>query len=280
MQELTTDHIQSLFKPRDKFSHKGTYGHALLVAGSYGKMGAAILAASACLRSGVGLLTTYIPRCGYDSMQISNPEAMVITGDEEKIISGEMETDKFSAVGIGPGIGTGKATQHAIYQIITQSKKPLVLDADALNILSLNKEWLPYLPTHSILTPHPKEFERIAGTSNNDDERHALQISFSKTHHVFVILKGANTHITTPSGETYINTTGNPGMATGGSGDVLTGILTSLLAQGYEPLQVCQAGVFIHGLAGDLAAKELGAISMIAGDICAYLPQAFKLITG
>jgi hydroxyethylthiazole kinase-like uncharacterized protein yjeF len=274
--QLTGTFIKSLLKPRRKFSHKGTYGHAMLIAGSYGKMGAAVLAAKTCLRSGVGLLTTHIPQCGNEIMQTTTPEAMVSADSKKHWIGDEIVTKTFSAVGIGPGIGTNEQTQKSLHAIITRHERPLVLDADALNILSLHKHWLEELPANSILTPHPKEFERLAGSITNDFERHVLQSAFSKKYHLFIILKGAHTCITTPSGESYFNTTGNPGMAKGGSGDVLTGIITALLAQGYTPLETCLIGVFVHGLAGDLTRDALGETGMIAGDLCDHLPQAFK----
>ncbi len=273
---LTTEFIQTIVKPKDKFSHKGTFGHAILIAGSYGKMGTAVLAARSCLRSGVGLLTTHVPECGYKIMQVTNPEAMVAVDSNQKIIGDEIESTKFSAIGIGPGIGKDELTQKALQFLFTHTDRPLVIDADALNILSLHKDWLGHVPANLILTPHPKEFERLAGKTTNDFERHQLQIEFSKKYQLFIILKGAHTCITTPSGESYFNTTGNPGMAKGGSGDVLTGILTSLLAQGYNPLETCLLGVFIHGFAGDLAKESLGETGMIAGDICDFLPAAFK----
>jgi hydroxyethylthiazole kinase-like uncharacterized protein yjeF len=273
---LTEPFVKSLLKPRRKFSHKGTYGHAILIAGSYGKMGAAVLAAKACLRSGVGLLTTHIPQCGNEIMQTTTPEAMVSTDSKKQWIGDEIITKTFSAVGIGPGIGTNEQTQKSLHAVITRHERPLVLDADALNILGLHKDWLEQLPTNSILTPHPKEFERLAGITTNDFERHALQIAFSKKYQLFIILKGAHTCITTPSGETYFNTTGNPGMAKGGSGDLLTGIITAVLAQGYTPLETCLISVFVHGLAGDLTRDALGETGMIAGDLCDHLPHAFK----
>lgn len=274
--QLTDTFIKTLLKQRRKFSHKGTYGHAILIAGSYGKMGAAVLAAKACLRSGVGLLTMHIPQCGYEIMQTTTPEAMVSTDSKKQWIGDEIITKTFSAVGIGPGIGTNEQTQKSLHAIIMHHERPLVLDADALNILSLHKDWLETLPANSILTPHPKEFERLAGTTNNDFERHALQIAFSRKYLLFIILKGAHTCITTPSGETYFNTTGNPGMAKGGSGDVLTGVIAALLAQGYTPLETCLISVFVHGYAGDLTRDALGETGMIAGDLCDHLPQAFK----
>lgn len=274
--DITKPLIQSLIKPREKFSHKGNYGHAMLIAGSYGKIGAAVLAAKACLRSGVGLLTVHLPKCGYEIMQVTNPEAMVATDDDAHLISDEIMTNTFSTIGIGPGIGTDEKTQKALHYILMQHKNPLVLDADALNIISLNKDWLDMIPENSILTPHPKEFERLAGKTNDDIARQALQMDLSKKYRLVIIVKGAHTCITSPSGETYFNTTGNPGMAKGGSGDVLTGIITGLLAQGYTSLDASLIGVFIHGLAGDIARDVIGETGMIAGDICDHLPAAFK----
>jgi hydroxyethylthiazole kinase-like uncharacterized protein yjeF len=274
--QLTETFVKSLLKPRRKFSHKGTYGHAMLIAGSYGKMGAAVLAAKACLHSGVGLLTMHIPQCGNEIMQTTAPEAMVSTDSKKHWIGDEIITKTFSAIGMGPGIGTNEQTQKSLHAIITRHERPLVLDADALNILGLHKDWLEELPANSILTPHPKEFERLAGAAANNFERHALQIAFSKKYQLFIILKGAHTCITTPSGETYFNTTGNPGMAKGGSGDLLTGVITAILAQGYTPLETCLISVFVHGLAGDLTRDALGETGMIAGDLCDHLPQAFK----
>ncbi len=273
--QLTKELITSLIKPRNKFSHKGNFGHALLIAGSYGKMGAAVLAAKACLRSGTGLLTVHIPSCGNEIIQTTNPEAMVSIDTNEKLIGNEVGFHRFSAVGIGPGIGTDEITQKAVHFLLTFSESPLVLDADALNIISMHSDWLRLIPGNSILTPHPKEFERLAGTTTNDFERHELQIQLSKQYQVYIILKGAHTCISTPNGDCYFNTTGNPGMAKGGSGDVLTGIVTGLLAQGYTSLDACLISVFTHGLAGDLAKEQLGETGMIAGDLCEYLPPAF-----
>jgi hydroxyethylthiazole kinase-like uncharacterized protein yjeF len=275
---LTEGVVDGILQPRKKFSHKGTYGHALLIAGSYGKIGAAVLAAKACLRSGVGLLTVHLPKCGYTIMQVANPEAMVSVDSDEEIIGDEISVTKFSAVGIGPGIGTEDATQKSLYHLLKQLRQPLLLDADALNILSLHKDWLEQVPQYSILTPHPKEFERLAGKATNDFELHQMQIEFSKKYKLIVILKGAHTCISLPSGQCYFNTTGNPGMAKGGSGDVLTGLITGLLAQGYDSLSASLLGVFIHGYAGDMAKDTIGEIGMTAGDICDFLPAAFKEI--
>jgi hydroxyethylthiazole kinase-like uncharacterized protein yjeF len=274
--QLTYWFIKNLLKPRPKFSHKGTYGHAMLITGSHGKIGAAVLAARACLRSGVGLLTVHLPECGYEIMQATHPEAMVTTDTNRQFIGDEMTTGTFSAVGIGPGIGSHERTQKTLFTIIQHAQQPLVMDADALNILGLHKDWLKHVPQNSILTPHPKEFERLAGKAANDFERHEWQVAFSKKYQVFVVLKGAHTCITTPSGESYFNITGNPGMAKGGSGDVLTGIITGVLAQGYGSLEACLISVYVHGYAGDLASVSFGETGMTVGDICDHLPAAWK----
>lgn len=269
--QLTTDIIKPLLTPRDKFSHKGDFGHALLIAGSHGKIGAAVLAVRACLRSGVGLLTVHVPGCGYTVMQTSVPEAMVLVDRHEKFLTSYIDTKKYTTVGIGPGLGTDHLTQKALHHLLQTHRNPMVLDADALNILSQNKNWLNDVPQDSILTPHPKEFERLSGEKGID-----AQLAFSIKYKVIVVGKGAETCITTPPGEKYFNTTGNPGMATGGSGDVLTGIITALLAQGYEPRHAAMIGVFVHGLAGDIAKEKYGEMGLIAGDLCESVAMAFK----
>ena len=269
---LTQEFIKSFLKPRTKFSHKGTYGHALIVAGSKGKMGAAILAVKGALRTGAGLVSSAIPASGTDIMQISCPEAM--------LVAGKIDYENFSAIGIGPGIGTDEKAVALLEKILKLSTKPLVLDADALNIISKNKKLLKRIPEKSILTPHPKEFERLAGKSKNDFERHDLQLSFSKKYNVHLVLKGAHTCITTPEGKSFFNSTGNPGMAKGGSGDVLTGMITSLLAQGYSPEHAALIGIYMHGLAGDLAADDNGMDGMIAGDMTEAIPNAWVVLRG
>ncbi len=276
---LTKSAITKILKPRQKFSHKGTFGHSLLIAGSYGKMGAAILASTSLLRSGAGLLTVCLPHCGYEIMQTSVPEAMTIVKGNDYLQLSELDLRPYSAIGIGPGIGTEEYTQEAVKLILEQSKKPLVIDADALNAMSQNKKWLNLIPENSILTPHPKEFERLTKPVTTDFERHQLQLDFSKTHHLFIILKGAHTCITTPDGKSYFNSTGNSGLAKGGSGDVLTGLLTGLLAQGYTSFETSLLGVFIHGLAGDITKEEKGEIAMIPSDIISNLPKAFLQLT-
>ncbi|MCO6498796.1 MAG: NAD(P)H-hydrate dehydratase [Vicingus serpentipes] len=272
---FTKEIAQSILHHRQKFSHKGTYGHALIIAGSKGKMGAAVLSAKACLRSGVGLLTTHVPKSGVEIIQTSVPEAMCIEDDGVDFLCSLGAVEQFSAIGIGPGIGKEQATQNVLKLLIQSSTKPLVIDADALNILSENKTWLAFLPEGSILTPHPKEFERLVGKWSNDEERLELQQEFAFVNKIYVILKGANTSIACPDQMIYFNSSGNAGMATGGSGDVLTGVITGLLAQGYQPKDAALMGVYLHGVAGDIAKENLDENAMIAGDILHYLPMAF-----
>ena len=268
----------TFLKARASFSHKGNYGHALIFAGSKGKMGAAVLAAKACLRSGVGLLTMQTPQIGESILQTTVPEAMVEADSNETILSEFKDDLTYSAIGLGPGIGTTDETQRLFKLLIQQISSPMVIDADGLNILAENKTWLSFLPKGSILSPHPGEFKRLVGEWESDFERLKLQISLAKKYSVYVILKGKNTSIATPNGKVFFNSTGNPGMATGGSGDVLTGMLTSFLAQGYTSLETCLLGVCLHGMAGDIAAEQLGMESMIASDIVDGIAAAFSAL--
>ncbi len=272
--------IKRIHKKRAKFDHKGTYGHGLLISGGYGKMGAAVLGSKAALRAGAGLITTHIPAKGYSILQTSVPEAMVSIDMDDEIFSEVPFLSKYNAIAVGPGIGTEKQTAKALKLLIQNSGVPVIFDADAINILAENKTWIPFIPQNSILTPHPKEFERLVGKSSDNFERNKMQREFSVKYHVYVILKGAHTAITTPNGKCYFNTTGNPGMATGGSGDVLTGILLGLMAQGYSPFETSLLGVYIHGLAGDIAAGKSGYEALIAGDITERLGEAFRLLNG
>lgn len=269
--------VKSLFRKREKFSHKGDYGHALIAAGSFGKVGAAVLSVKAALRSGAGLVSALLPACGYDIMQTANPEAMVLTSGDSNLFN-VPDISSFDVLAVGPGLGVNSETISFLYDLLKSHKKPLVLDADALNIISANKKYAALIPAGSILTPHPAEFKRLAGEWKDDAAKFEKQIAFSRKYKVVVVLKGAETSVSTPDGEMYFNSTGNPGMAKGGSGDVLTGIIVSLLAQKYSPVQAALIGVYIHGLAGDLAKKELGETAMKAGDIIYYLPQAFKTV--
>ncbi len=260
--------VRSILRPRAKFSHKGTYGHALLIAGSYGKMGAAVLAAKACLRSGCGLLSTHIPSEGYDIMQVSVPEAMVERN------AGEMILSRYTAAGIGPGLGTDNQAKHILSGLLKNGRIPVIIDADALNIISESPEMLRQVPEGTILTPHPGEFDRLTGNSPSGYERLQKQLEFAQKYKITVVLKGANTSVAFPDGRCYFNPTGNPGMATAGSGDVLTGIILSLLAQKYTPKEAALAGGYF-GLAGDFAAGEFSQQGMIAGDIIQSLGKAF-----
>ena len=263
----TADVVKPLLYKRGKHSHKGTYGHALLIAGSTGKTGAALLASESCLRSGVGLLTTHLPKSAMLPLQVYLPEAMISPDKSDNCFSEVPDLQPYNAIGVGPGLGKTEETANALKHLIQEVKVPMVLDADALNIISENKTWLSFLPERTIITPHPKEFERLFGKTDNSAQRIELQREMSKQYNIIIVLKGANTSITFPNGNCFFNSTGNPGMATAGSGDVLTGIILSLLAQRYTPEEAAIIGVFMHGRAGDSAAEKLGMEAMIAGDI-------------
>lgn len=271
--------VQSISKPRNQFANKGNFGHALLLAGSYGKMGAAVLAAKACLRSGAGLLTVHIPKCGYEIVQISIPEAMAsIDKDEHINTTVPEEIMKYTAIGIGPGIGKDAKTKKLLQNILHQYKKPIIIDADALNIISTSQEMLQQLPPHCVLTPHPKEFERLFGASENDFEIINKAIEKAIQYQCVIVLKGHHTLIALPDGKGYFNATGNAGMAKGGSGDVLTGIITAFLAQAYLPAHAAILAVYLHGLAGDFAATYFSQQSMLATDITDCIGEAFLSI--
>ncbi len=271
---------ESLYQPRSKFAHKTDFGRVLLMTGSWGKMGAATLCAKAAVRSGAGLVTAHVPKCGYAILQTAIPEAMVSTDHLEEQISGFPNIQPFDTIGIGPGLGTHGTTRTMLLQLFSNYKKPMVIDADALNIISQEKSLLRLLPENSILTPHPGEFRRIAGPWKDDFERLDLQIALSVKHKIYIVLKGAHTSISTPRGRVFFNSTGNPGMATGGSGDVLTGIITAMLGQKYSPEHAAILGVFLHGLAADIAVGFVGEESLCAIDIIDYLPQAFMDLKG
>lgn len=275
---ITKKNIKDFIHKRKKFVHKGHFGHALLLSGSYGKMGAAILGARACLRTGVGLLTTHVPQCGYAIIQTAVPEAMTFIDPAAEMFSQVPEMDGCTAIGIGPGIGTNPVSQQALKSMLEKVNIPLVLDADAINILAQNKKWMELLPENTVLTPHPGEFDRIAGTSKNAWERHVKQMTMAQKYRLYIILKGAYTSVATPDGMCYFNTTGNPGMATAGSGDVLTGMVLSLLAQYYTSFQASVLGVYLHGLAGDIAAECISEEAVTANDIVENIGNAFKKI--
>ena len=272
---LEKEDIRKIIQPRPKFAHKGTFGHALLIAGSFGKMGAAVLASKACLRAGAGLLTTHIPRLGYTVIQTAVPEALASVDKHDSVFTECPNLDTFSAIGIGPGLDKKHNTQKAFCELLEKANTPLVIDADGLNILSENKEWLKKSPENSILTPHLGEFKRLTGDSENSYERITKQLLFAKQYKVIVVLKGAFTTIATPNGKLFFNSNGNQGMATAGSGDVLTGIILGLLAQRLTPENAAKAGVFLHGLAGDMAAANKSEYALIAGDIIDFTGEAF-----
>ncbi len=286
LEEEPTDYFMTeaadmakILRRRDKFSHKGNFGKVMLIAGSKGKMGAAVLAAKACLHTGAGLLTMHIPACGTDIMQISIPEAMVSADTENNHISRLIDDIENYTIGTGCGIGMHPDTKKALAKLLENGRKPMVIDADALNLISSDNNLKYNIPPKSILTPHPAEFERLIGehcASGYERLQHARQ--FAQKFDLYILLKGAFTAIVTPERTVYFNPTGNPGMATGGSGDALTGILTSLLAQGYTPLNTALLGTYLHGLAGDLAAKKRTQYSMLPSDLIDNLGCAFRFL--
>lgn len=278
--ELTeAEDIRTLIKPRKQFAHKGNFGHALLIAGSKGMAGASILSARACLRSGVGLLTVHAPLCNCTILQTSVPEAMVESDADESCFAVPTDTDDYQAIAIGPGLGKSEETETALLEQLQHCQTPAVLDADALNILANHRHALTHLPKGSILTPHPKELERLVGKCQDSYERLTKACELAKNANVHIILKGAYSAIITPEGKCYFNPTGNPGMATGGSGDVLTGVILALLAQGYDTDAAARIGTYVHGLAGDVAQSKQGTIGLIASDIIDSLPAAWKLVS-
>jgi hydroxyethylthiazole kinase-like uncharacterized protein yjeF len=270
--------IVHMIPSREKFDHKGIYGHGLLVAGSKDKAGAAILSSRAALRTGIGLLTCHTAAHAGGVIQCAVPETMIKPDMNDLIITSVEDTGIYSAVGIGPGIGVSMETCKAITRLMENCSKPMVIDADAINILGSDKKNLNLLRQGMILTPHLKEFERIAGRSEDSYSRMNLQIEFSGKYGCIVVLKGAHTSVALPDGRIFFNSTGNQGMATAGSGDVLTGIILSLLAQGYDPGNAAVAGVFLHGLAGDIASETIAYESIIASDIIGNIGNAFKRI--
>lgn len=268
--------IRKRVRPRNRFDHKGTFGHALLIAGSTGKAGAAVLAARAALRAGVGLATVHTSESGRVIVQTAVPEAMVSYEAQQDYIATVPALERYDAIGIGPGLGQHASTKNALSQILENARQPLVLDADALNIMSDHTEMIARVPKGTILTPHPKELERLVGSWKDDFERLEKQKTLALQLQSIVINKGAWSAIALPNGRVYFNPTGNPGMATGGSGDVLTGILTALLAQGYPPEDAALVGCYVHGLAGDLGAREKTEMGLIAGDLPDFLAAALK----
>ena len=275
-----TEHedVASMLKPRGKFAHKGNFGRALLIAGSQGMAGASVLAARACLRSGVGLLTVHIPFCNNFIVQTSVPEAMTEIDINDVRFSCATDTDDYQGVGIGPGLGKAGDTEAALLEQIESCQTPMVVDADALNLLGEHRSYIGRLPKGSILTPHPKELERLVGKCQNSYERLTKARELARSAGVHILLKGAYSVVIAPSGKCWFNPTGNPGMATGGSGDVLTGVVLALLAQGYDAETAARMAAYVHGLAGDIACKKHGVMGMTAGDIVTCLPPAWRML--
>lgn len=266
--------ILTLYKPRDKYSHKGTYGHSLLIGGSYGQIGAVCLASKSALKAGSGLVTCFVPKVGYSILQTALPELMVLTDANEDYLTDIQFKIEPTVIGIGVGMGTGDRPTEALTAFLDTNKKPLVIDADGLNILANNPQLLEKLSKESILTPHPKELERLIGKWQDDFEKLEKVKAFSKKYDCIVVIKGAHTIIVYDN-KGYVNTTGNPGMATAGSGDTLTGIITGLVAQGYTALEAALFGVFIHGKAGDIAVESTGYQALTASDLIDSLGEAF-----
>lgn len=275
---ISHEHIHALYQPRKKFSHKGTYGNAALVAGSHGMMGATVLSATACMRGGAGKLTCYIPACGYEIVQTAIPEAMCVTDhNQTHHIQLQLKTT-YDAYAIGPGMGLHEESGAVMQSLFDEKPERLIIDADGLNLLAADPSLLLNIPANTILTPHPKEFEKLFGKTVNQFERLELALSKAKELQVYIVIKGNFSFIATPGGKGYFNPTGNPGMATAGSGDVLTGLLLGLYAQFAEAENVLLTGVYMHGLAGDIAAKHKSEESLIAGDIIDHIPQAYAAI--
>ena len=272
MNKLSIEHINSFFEPRAATSHKGNHGHAMLIAGNTGRMGAAVISARACLRAGVGLLTVNIPMEQAAILQIAVPEAMLLARESRPI-----DLDAFEAVAIGPALGLDKDAAQLLSHLLSSCNKPLLLDADALSILALDNTLLDKIPAGTILTPHLKEFDRVFGNHQNDKDRSATALLQAKKRNIIIVLKGHETLITFGGG-VFLNTTGNAGLAKAGSGDALTGIITAFLAQGYKPFDAAKLGVYLHGLAADIALKEQSLESMLITDVIECLGKAFKII--
>ena len=270
------DYVKSLIRPRDPKAHKGCFGHALLYAGSPGMAGAAVLSARGCLRSGIGLLTVCSPSCNNDILQISVPEAMTIPADD---LYANTDLSRYNAVGAGPGLGKGESQTAILEKLLKSASYPMVLDADALNIISRSRYLMEYIPAGSILTPHPGELRRLTGDFRDPEDMIDKAIGLATENNITVVVKGAPTVTVSPAGTLYVNTTGNPGMATGGSGDVLTGMVLALLAQGYTHDEAAFIAVYMHGLAGDIAARRLSMTAMTSADIADSLPAAWLQMT-
>lgn len=276
--EFTVDEpfINKIYKPRPDFSHKGNFGKTVIAGGSFGKIGAAVLATKAALKTGSGITFTLAPNCGYDILQISCPEAMFLSGGENFISKFEIPED--ATCGIGPGLGTDPKTEKAFLDFLKNSKTPLVLDADALNIIAKNEKNQQLIPQNSIITPHPKEFERLFGKTENSFDLLELAREKAAELKIFIVLKDHHTQIITPEKTVFYNLTGNSGMAKGGSGDVLTGIITSLLSQHYSPEEAAVFGVWLHGKAGDFAAEKYSKEAMLPSNLIDEIGNVFKIL--
>ena len=274
--ELISKHeARLLYKPRKSNSHKGNYGHALVVGGSYGKIGSVLLSSKAALRTGAGLVSTFIPKCGYSILQTALPEAMVITDkNDEKLTNIDHEMDP-SVICFGMGAGKDPETVEAFKKLLQNPHKPMLIDADGLNMIAENKELLKFLPKKSVLTPHPKELQRLIGDWKDDFDKIEKVQDFTQSHDLVLVLKGSHTFIF-GDGHIYINNSGNPGMATAGSGDVLSGIIAGLISQQYEPLAAAILGVYLHGLSGDVVAENRSYQALISGDIVENMGAAFQ----
>ena len=270
--------VAFLLKKRERFSHKGSYGHALLIAGQKGKIGAALLAGKSTLRSGAGLLTMRLPASAYSIVQTAFPEAMNSYDDHETHLTSLPDLTPYNAIAIGPGIGTYEECALLLESLLQQCSVPLIIDADGLNLIASHSNLLEMIPENTILTPHPKEFDRLFGEHTSAYERHLTALSIAQTKKIYIVLKGAYSAVYTPNGECYFNSTGNPGMATAGSGDTLTGILLGFLAQGYSPQDAALLGVYLHGLAGDIAKRQYSEEALISSDIIDSLGEAFTLL--
>lgn len=262
--------IKANYKRRKPFTHKGSYGHSLLIAGSLGKMGACVLAAKACLRSGTGLLTCLVPASENQIIQMSVPEAMTLT----RTLNHDLDTSMYHSVGIGPGLGTSEESFELLKKLLAQITFPMVVDADAINLISSHKELLTQLPTKSVITPHPKEFDRLFGAHANSYDRHEAQKIYAKKYQLFILLKGTHSCLATPDGECYFNLSGNAGMAKGGSGDVLTGIIIAFYAQYRNMKTACLMSMYLHGLSADIATKKIAQESLLASDIVDHISAA------
>ena len=271
---ISKEFLHGFYKPIQASTHKGLQGHALLIGGSYGKIGAVVLASKAALKSGCGLVTSFVPRCGYTILQTANPEVMVLTDEAEKHLSNIIYDIQPQAIGIGMGMGQDQATAVALHKFLKINNHPLLVDADALNLLAHNRAWLSLMPKHCVLTPHPKELERLIGTWDPQSDMIDKTMAFAQQYQCIVVMKSAITLVTDGT-SLYQNTTGNAALATAGSGDVLAGIITSLLAQSYSGMEAAALGVYLHGLTATIGVSDTGYQSFIASDCIAYLGKAY-----